>query len=117
MFARRPSNWAAVVDRGTGRVRLVVTTPPERHFFGHGVFSPDGRLLYATENRAGIDDPDAGAGVLGIYDAGAGYRRVGERPTHGSGRTISPGCPAPKVAGCWSPTAVRARSPAPAARS
>jgi hypothetical protein len=85
VFARRPGNWAAVVDRHTGKVSRIVTTPPERHFFGHGAFSPDGRLLYATENRAGADDPGAGEGVLGIYDAAAGYARVGELPTHGLG--------------------------------
>ncbi len=80
VFARRPGNWAAVVDRATGAVRQVITTPPERHFFGHGVFSPDGRLLYATENRV-----DTGEGALGLYDAAAAYRRVGEMPTHGLG--------------------------------
>lgn len=80
VFARRPGNWAAVVERATGQVRLVVTTPAERHFFGHGAFSPDGRLLYATENVLG-----SGEGTLGIYDAEAGYQRVGERPTHGPG--------------------------------
>lgn len=80
VFARRPGNWAAVVDRKTGEVSLVVTTPPQRHFFGHGAFSADGRLLYATENRIGT-----GEGVLGIYDATAGYGRVGEIPTHGPG--------------------------------
>ncbi|GJD96092.1 DUF1513 domain-containing protein [Methylobacterium iners] len=80
VFARRPGNWAAVVDRGTGTVGRVITTPPERHFFGHGTFSPDGRLLYATENRV-----RTGEGALGLYDATAGYRRVGELPTHGIG--------------------------------
>lgn len=85
VFARRPGNWAAVVERTTGRVLRLITTPPDRHFFGHGTFSPDGRLLYATENRAGADDPGAGEGVLGIYDAAAAYARVDERPTHGLG--------------------------------
>jgi len=80
VFARRPGNWAAVLDRATGAVRQVVTTPRDRHFFGHGAFSGDGRLLYATENRIAT-----GEGVLGIYDADAAYARVGELPTHGLG--------------------------------
>ncbi|NNM73401.1 DUF1513 domain-containing protein [Enterovirga aerilata] len=80
VFARRPGNWAAVIDRATGTVRQVITSPPGRHFFGHGAFSPDGRLLYATENLIAT-----GEGVLGIYDAAAGYLRVGEMPTHGLG--------------------------------
>src|SRR3546814_20954963 len=55
---------------------------PGRHFFGHGVFSPEGRLMLATEN-----DYETGCGVLGIYDAGAGgaYRRIGEFSTYGVG--------------------------------
>ena len=80
VFARRPGNWAAIIDRRTGEVRRVVTSPPGRHFFGHGAYSPDGRLLYATEN-----DIASGQGVLGIYDANAEYVRVGEMPTHGLG--------------------------------
>lgn len=85
VFARRPGDWAAIVDGATGEVLRVVTTPPERHFFGHGAFSPDGRLLYATENRIGAGDAAIGQGVLGIYDAASGYVRVDERPTFGPG--------------------------------
>jgi hypothetical protein len=44
------------------------------------VFSPDGRLLYATEN-----DFEAGRGVIGIYDARGGFRRLGELASHGVG--------------------------------
>ncbi len=44
------------------------------------MFSPDGALLYATEN-----DFDNAAGMVGIYDASDGFRRVGEFPTHGVG--------------------------------
>ena len=80
VFARRPGNWAAVVDRRSGAVGPMIVTPPERHFYGHGIFSPDGRLLYATENLIATGD-----GVLGIYDATAGYVRVGELPSFGIG--------------------------------
>ncbi|MCB8823247.1 DUF1513 domain-containing protein [Microvirga rosea] len=80
VFARRPGNWAAIVDRMSGEVRQVVTSPEGRHFYGHGVFSADGALLYATENHVA-----AGDGVLGIYDARNGYRRVGEMPSFGVG--------------------------------
>jgi uncharacterized protein len=80
VFARRPGNWAAIIDRRTGNVIQVITSPPGRHFYGHGVFSADGGLLYATENRMAT-----GEGVLGLYDARAGYRRVGEMPSFGIG--------------------------------
>ena len=79
-FARRPGRFALVVDLDRGAVSHTVETPGGRHFYGHGVFSPDGRLLYATEN-----DFDGERGVIGIYDAARGYRRAGELPSHGIG--------------------------------
>lgn len=80
VFARRPGDWFAVFDVRSGIARHVVRAAPGRHFYGHGVFSQDGRLLFATEN-----DIASGRGVLGLYDADAGYRRVDERPSHGIG--------------------------------
>ena len=80
VFARRPGDWMAVVDRRTGEVRKLVRSPEGRHFYGHGIYSRDGRLLYATENNV-----TSGQGVLGVYDATAGYARIGEQPTHGIG--------------------------------
>jgi hypothetical protein len=80
VFARRPGDWAAVIDRGTGIVSRVIIAPKGRHFYGHGVFSGDGSLLFATENHM-----SSGSGVLGIYDAQAAYKRVGEMPSFGIG--------------------------------
>jgi uncharacterized protein len=80
VFARRPGDWTAVVDRRSGRVRTLIRSPEGRHFYGHGLYSPDGRLLFATEN-----DIAAGTGVLGVYDVARGYARIGEQPTHGIG--------------------------------
>jgi hypothetical protein len=80
VFARRPGNWAAVVDLRNGAVGKVLIAPEGRHFYGHGAFSPDGGLLYATEN-----DIAAGTGVLGLYDARDDYRRIGEVPSFGVG--------------------------------
>jgi hypothetical protein len=80
VFARRPGNFALAFSP-TGSVEPVVfTTPEDRHFYGHGIFSFDGRLLYATES-----DFDAGRGMIGVYDATAGFRRTGEFPSHGIG--------------------------------
>ena len=62
------------------RAPLTISSAEGRHFFGHGVFSPDGALLYATEN-----DFDNAAGMVGVYDATDGFRRIGEFPTHGVG--------------------------------
>lgn len=78
-FARRPGRFALVVDLDRRVRRLAFTPPPGRHFYGHGFFSADGRLLYATEN--GADDE----GALGIYDVAAGFVRVGGYSTGGVG--------------------------------
>lgn len=80
VFARQPGTFAVVFDRTGQAEPQVLTSIAGRHFFGHGAFSPDGRLLYATEN-----DFDAARGVIGVYDATAGFRRVGEFDTHGIG--------------------------------
>lgn len=80
VFARRPGNWFVVIDAAKGRLISTVLSVENRHFYGHGVFTPDGRLLYATEN-----DTASGNGVLGIYDASDGYRRIGEIFSRGIG--------------------------------
>lgn len=77
-FARRPGNFAVAVDRSGRAEPVAFTTPEDRHFFGHGVFSPDGRLLWATEN-----DFDNVAGMIGVYDVAAGFRCIGEFPSYG----------------------------------
>lgn len=80
LFARRPGRFALALDLARGAAAGRFATPADRHFYGHGVFSPDGRLLYASEN-----DFDGERGVLGVYDAARGYRRVGELASHGIG--------------------------------
>lgn len=77
-FARRPRTFAVVFDPFTGRHAATILSEPNRHFFGHGFFSPDGALLYATENEI-----DTARGVIGVYDAAAGFRRIGEFDTGG----------------------------------
>jgi len=80
VFARQPGTFALVFDPAGREAPITLTSSEGRHFFGHGVFSPDGRLLYATEN-----DFEAAEGVIGLYDATDGYRRIGEFPTYGTG--------------------------------
>ena len=78
VFARRPGSFAVVFDHTKRKQPLTIASVEGRHFFGHGVFSPDGRLLYATEN-----DYENAAGMIGVYDATDSFRRVGEFPTYG----------------------------------
>ncbi|HWA19841.1 MAG TPA: DUF1513 domain-containing protein [Devosia sp.] len=80
VFARQPGTFAVVFDPSGRAAPQTLTSVEGRHFFGHGVFSPDGRLLYATEN-----DFDNARGVIGIYDVAGGYKRIGEFDTYGIG--------------------------------
>ncbi|WP_425330950.1 DUF1513 domain-containing protein [Allopusillimonas ginsengisoli] len=82
VFGRQPGFFAIAFHFEDQTQPQPLPMTPERHFFGHGVFSPDGKLLIATEN-----DYEGGRGVLGVYDAseGGGYRRIGEFPTGGIG--------------------------------
>ncbi|SOC44360.1 hypothetical protein SAMN05892877_112172 [Rhizobium subbaraonis] len=79
-FARRPGTFALIFDTRRQAEPVTIHAGEGRHFFGHGSFSPDGRLLYASEN-----DFDGSRGVIGLYDATDRYRRVGEFDTHGIG--------------------------------
>lgn len=80
VFARRPGNFAIAFSHDRSQPPVAFTTIPERHMYGHGLFSRDGRLLYTTEN-----DFEAARGVIGIYDVGAGFKRIGEHASHGIG--------------------------------
>jgi len=80
VFARQPGVFMIVFDHTGRKEPTTIPSIAGRHFYGHGVFSPDGGLLYATEN-----DFDNAAGMIGIYDASDDFRRIGEFPTHGVG--------------------------------
>lgn len=78
-FARRPGTFALAID-ADGAVAHHLKPVSGRHFQGHGVFSADGRYLFASENHF-----QRGRGVIGIYDAADSYRRIGEHASHGIG--------------------------------
>jgi hypothetical protein len=80
VFARQPGTFAVVFDPSGQRPPATLSSAEGRHFFGHGAFSPDGRLLYATEN-----DFDNARGVIGIFDVAGGFSRIGEFDTFGTG--------------------------------
>jgi hypothetical protein len=69
---------AALVDWRESAVERPIETAASRQFYGHGVFSADGALLYAAETRM-----DRGLeGVLVVRDARS-LAELGELPTHG----------------------------------
>jgi hypothetical protein len=79
-FARRPGFFAAAFDLA-GRTEPHVFAPePNRHFYGHGAFADGGRLLLTSEHNI-----ETGDGLIGVYDVAAGYKRIGEFPSHGIG--------------------------------
>lgn len=80
VFARQPGTFAVVFDPAGKLPPQTLTSVEGRHFFGHGAFSPDGKLLYATEN-----DFDNARGVIGLFDVGDGFKRIGEFDTFGTG--------------------------------
>lgn len=79
-FARRPGRFAIVLDCTTGAEIARLTSPETRHFYGHGAYTADGAFLLTTEND--FDGPD---GRIGVWDVGAGYRRVDDLPSGGIG--------------------------------
>ena len=76
-FARRAGRFGVAVSLRS-EPPIWFASKPERHFFGHGTFSSDGRLLYATEN-----DYERAAGMIGVRDATGGYKQIGEFPAYG----------------------------------
>ncbi len=80
IFARRSGRFAMVLDRHTGSLTHTLEPQPGRVFYGHGCYSSDGKRLYTTEN-----DFAGERGVVGVWDASDGYRRVGEFDSHGIG--------------------------------
>jgi uncharacterized protein len=79
-FARRPGTYAMIFAPDDGMEPIVITSVEGRHFYGHGCFSADGRLLYATEN-----DFAGNRGMIGVYDGTDSFARVGEFPSYGIG--------------------------------
>ena len=79
IVSRRPGNLLYEIDLAGGALRPVAQSADNRHFYGHGVYSPDGRYLYTTEN-----DFERGAGVVGVRDAET-FVRVREISSHGIG--------------------------------
>lgn len=80
IFARRPGTEINVFHLDSGEQIARIEAAPDRHFYGHGVFSPDGGLLYTTENAIA-----RGEGRIGIYDVNRDFARIGEFDSGGVG--------------------------------
>ena len=80
VFARRPGTFAVAFETLRATPPQIFAAAEGRHYYGHGAFSSDGRLLYASEN-----DIAGARGVIGIYDVARGYKKIGEHPSYGMG--------------------------------
>ncbi|MCG8488460.1 MAG: DUF1513 domain-containing protein [Chromatiales bacterium] len=79
MFARRPGTRAIEVDLKSGDHRQAFECKSNRHLFGHGCFSPDGKFLFTTEAEI-----DTGRGLIAVRDANS-YELLAEMSSHGIG--------------------------------
>lgn len=79
VIARRPGKLLYEIDLAAGAIRRVVRSTGNRHFYGHGVYSPDGRYLFTTEN-----DFENGIGKIGVRDSET-LAPLREMPSHGIG--------------------------------
>ena len=77
-FARRPGRFGIVIDPVSKTEKRWLPISENRHFYGHGVFSSNGKFLYASEN-----DFTNERGVIGVYDADHKYQRIQELDSHG----------------------------------
>ena len=79
-IARRPGNFIDLVDYRQQRLVKRITAGSGRHFFGHGIFSEDGRWLITTENEIG-----SGQGRVVIRALETNYSIIADYPSYGTG--------------------------------
>lgn len=79
VMARRPGDWALVLDCASGAVQARLTPPDGVQFNGHAAFLHGGAVLATSEQHA-----DTSAGQVGLYDT-AHWRRIGAWDTGGLG--------------------------------
>ena len=88
VVARRPGNWMWLGDLATGDIIAKLQVPDDRHLYGHGVFSRNGRYFYTTESAFRLVNGDSGRVVKWKIDhsvAGVKLERISEFPSYGTG--------------------------------
>lgn len=79
-IARRPGTFIDIVDYHQGLLVKRIEAKPERHFFGHGIFSEDGRYLIVPENNL-VD----GEGRIVVRDLKQDFAIIADLPSYGIG--------------------------------
>ena len=85
-IARRPGRFLLVGRVHEDDVIQHIEAPVGRHFYGHGVFSADGRFFYTTESD--YEDLTGDSGRIGIWQVSEDasiFQRTGEFQTYGVG--------------------------------
>jgi hypothetical protein len=80
VVARRPGRYIDVVDYRSQTLVRRIKPATGRHFYGHALFSPDGRWLIATENA--VQD---GSGRVSIRDTRDNFRTLADFSSGGMG--------------------------------
>jgi hypothetical protein len=88
MVARRPDTWLLVGDAARGKELATLRVPDNRHLFGHGIFSADGRHFYTTESD--FDNLEGDSGLIVSWNVeldknGLHLQRAQEFPSYGVG--------------------------------
>lgn len=78
--ARRPGTFIDIVDYSSGQLVERIAATPGRHFFGHGIFSEDGRYLIVPENN--LAD---GQGRIVVRDLEQDFTIIADSPSYGIG--------------------------------
>ncbi|MEL6573747.1 MAG: DUF1513 domain-containing protein [Pseudomonadota bacterium] len=79
-FPRRPGDRFAVMDKTSLEILGVEVAPAERHFYGHGAFSRDGKHLIVPENAMTTLQ-----GALAVYETAPQIRRLATVALPGAG--------------------------------
>lgn len=80
VFARRPGDFMWVLDLNKRSIVHKISSSEDRHYYGHGVFSHDGKHLYASEN-----DFENAEGKIGVYAVEQGFIKIYEFSSYGIG--------------------------------
>ncbi|GEM74644.1 DUF1513 domain-containing protein [Vibrio sagamiensis] len=80
VFGRRPGSYFMAFDYRTQQVLKLQHAMPDRYYYGHGVFSNDGTILFATEGQS-----KTSKGIIGVYDVHRQYKKIHEIKGFGIG--------------------------------
>jgi len=80
VVARRPGKYLSLVHANTGTLIKTLLPSAGHHFYGHGLFSHDGRYLLTSENHI-----ESGEGRITIRDRLSGFNVVNQYPSQGIG--------------------------------